>query len=877
MADRIVELYEYGQSVWLDYISRGLFGSGKLAKMIEAGHVYGMTSNPTIFHKAITGGEADYEDAIKHLAGTGVSGYEAFVAIGSEDIRSAADALRGVYDRSDGRDGFVSFEAQAGSSEAMYDEARRMWNTVGRPNMMIKIPGVAGGPKAVEDLTAAGVNVNITLLFDVDTYEGFANAYLAGLERRIAAGLPLARIASVASFFVSRVDTKVDEKLPADSPLRGKVAIANAYKAYALFQSIIASERWQKLAAAGARIQRPLWGSTGTKNPAYSDVLYVDELALPDTVNTLPEPTLDAFVHHGKIDPDLMAKVKTAQQTLDDAARSGIDLKAITSQLLEEGLASFEKDFEALLGTLEDAVKAPAGKTPVPEALSTLSDKVKARLSELDTQGIGRRIWAADDASVWSNDPTEITQPNRLGWLTVGDEMRAQVDDLQRFAAEVRADGLTRAVVLGMGGSSLAPEVFSEVFGHGEGGLRLSVLDTTVPADIIALEQQIDLKQTLFIVSSKSGTTVETTSHMAYFWEKLKDGKHFVAITDPGTPLEAAAREKGFRRVFQAPASIGGRYSALSVFGLVPAVLAGVDIGALLERASVMAQACSADHAAAENPGLRLGAIIGEASVNGQDKLTLVLPPRLASLGTWLEQLLAESTGKLGKGIVPIDGEQLGEPQQYGADRIFVAYDDEEKLDALVAAGHPVVRLKMDDPLELGAEFFRWEMAVAVAGHVIGINPFDQPNVQQAKDATARILGGGSSETKATFALSDLRQQVRSGDYIALQAYLPRDLGIRARLVDARQRLRDRLGVATTIGYGPRYLHSTGQVHKGGPNSGIFLQLVDSVKNDLPIPGRDFSFGRLMHAQADGDMTALNEAGRRVMRLSLTELEEAIR
>jgi transaldolase/glucose-6-phosphate isomerase len=874
MPDPVQLLREQGQSVWLDYISRDLLTTGGLKDLVAKGWIRGVTSNPTIFQKSVASGD-DYDAQLGRLAGRNVSAYDAFVEIGSEDIRNAADVLRPVYDASGYADGFVSFEAQAAGTEAMIDEAHRMWRAVDRPNLMIKIPGVQAGVKAVEQLIADGVNVNITLLFGVDVYKQFAEAYMAGLERRLDAGLAVDRMASVASFFVSRVDTKVDEMLPEGSPLRGKVAIANAYAAYDLFLQMTASERWQRLAAAGARVQRPLWASTGTKNPAYSDVMYVDAFVGRDTVNTLPEATLNAFADHGRPVNALDEGVKGYQRILDDARAAGIDLKRVADELLDAGLEAFDKDFEKLLGEIEKKmVSSPAVASG--DSLGSLQAPVTNRLQKLRDDNVIRRVWAQDH-TVWGSDPTEITSPNRMGWLTVIDTIESQLDDLKRFADEVRAGGIEQLVVLGMGGSSLAPEVFSRVFGPALGYPRLTVLDTTVPAEVIELEQSLDLQKTLFVVASKSGTTLETTSHLAYFWSRIPDGKHFIAITDPGTKLEAEARAKNFRRVFLAPDSIGGRYSALSHFGLVPAALIGVDVAALLDRACRMQQACESEDVS-QNPGALLGAAIGEAALHGQDKLTLILPERYSSAGTWLEQLLAESTGKQGKGVVPIDGEPLCQPSAYGADRLFVAYREDERIDALVAAGHPVVRLRMDEPLDLGAEFYRWEFATAIAGHVLGINPFDQPNVQQAKDAAAAVLAGRPANgTRRNVSLADLKLQLRPGDYLTLQAYLPRDEGLHARLSDVRRRMMARYGVATSLQFGPRYLHSTGQVHKGGPNSGVFLQIVDPVEQDMPIPGQAYSFGTLMRAQADGDLMALGENGRRATRLTLTELEEAMK
>jgi len=874
MPDPVQKLHDAGQSVWLDSISRDLLTSGQLEALVDKGWIRGVTSNPTIFQKAVASGDA-YDEQLRRLAGHNISAYDAFAEIGSEDIRNAADVLRPVYDASGYTDGFVSFEAQAAGTEAMIDEAKRMWQAVDRPNVMIKIPGVPDGVKTVEELITLGINVNITLLFSVDMYKRFAEAYIQGLERRLDAGLPLDRMASVASFFVSRVDTKVDDTLPEGSPLRGKVAIANAYAAYDLFLQMTASERWQRLAAAGARVQRPLWASTGTKNAAYSDVLYVDELVGPDTVNTLPEATLKAFADHGRVENALAEGVKGYKQTLDEAKAAGVDIDQVADELIEAGLASFDKDYVTLLGEIE---KKLASFTPstASDSLNSLSGPAAERLQKLQTENVVRRIWAQDH-TVWSSDPTEITSPNRVGWLNVIDTMESQVDDFKRFADEVRNDGIERVVVLGMGGSSLAPEVFARVFGSAPGYPRLTVLDTTDPAEVIVLTQSLDLQKTLFIVASKSGTTLETTSHLAYFWGLIPDGKNFIAITDPGTKLEAVARERNFRRVFLAPDTIGGRYSALSHFGLVPAALIGIDIAALLDRACRMQEACQNEGEASQNPGARLGAVIGEAALHGQDKLTLVLPERYASMGVWLEQLLAESTGKQGKGIVPVDGEPLRAANVYGADRLFVTYKDDERLDALAAAGHPVVHLSIDDPLDLGAEFYRWEFATAVAGHVLGINPFDQPNVQQAKDAAAAVLAGRSADgSRRSVSIADLKLQLRPGDYLVIQAYLPRDEGLRARLEDVRRRMQARYGVATSLQFGPRYLHSTGQVHKGGSNSGVFVQIVDNVEKDLPIPGQGYSFGTLIKAQADGDLMALGENGRRVTRVALNELEEAM-
>lgn len=500
-----------------------------------------------------------------------------------------------------------------------------------------------------------------------------------------------------------------------------------------------------------------------------------------------------------------------------------------------------------------------------------LESAIANRLDAIDRDQVIQRIWDHDH-TVWSDQPDEIS--DRLGWLRAQRHFQARIPEFEMLRQDVIAEGFTTALLLGMGGSSLAPEVLHQSFGKRDNGLRLLVLDSTDPRQIAETESAIDLDRTLFIVSSKSGSTIETLSHLAYFWEQVPDGRHFVAITDFGTGLERIGRERGFRAVFINPPDIGGRYSALSCFGLVPAVLCGIDAHALLEEADRMAGFCEPGIPARLNPGAWLGAAIGEAALHGRDKLTLVLPAEVESLGHWIEQLVAESTGKHGKGIVPIEAEELGPPGVYGTDRLFVALSEDPALVPLEAAGHPVLRIPHETVTALGAEFWRWEFATAIACHVLGVNPFDQPNVQEAKEATAVVLAGGGGDP-ATPPLDAVLAQVRPGDYLAILAYLPRDPATVQRLRRIRHALRDRYRVATTVGFGPRFLHSTGQLHKGGPNNGVFIQLVDEPHVDRPVPGQPYTFAELEAAQALGDLGTLKQHGRRVTRASIEELEEA--
>ena len=884
MPETIARLRERGQSVWLDFIHRGMLDSGQLERYVREGWITGLTSNPTIFNRAISG-SARYDDALREAARAGAEGaYEAFVDIASDDLRRAADLFRGVYDESGGADGYVSFEAPPGiehDAPATVREAHRLREAVGRPNVMIKVPGTPAGVEALRELTAQGASVNVTLLFGVGVYERVAEAYIEGLERRLEQGLPLGDLASVASFFVSRVDSKVDGWLPAGSELLGGAAVANARLAYRLFLERFSGPRWERLAEAGARVQRPLWASTSTKNPAYSDVLYVDELVAPDTVNTLPEATLQAFADHGNaeggIDERAMAE---AQAVMERLASAGIDVERATDELLTEGLGSFAADFRSLLDCIDASLSAlndPRSRSDG-GGLGALAPRLSGRLGALAEEEVVRRLWSGDH-TLWADGPGEIA--DRLGWLAVDEEMAGRVPEIEAFARQLADAGYRTALLMGMGGSSLAPEVMAASFGRAPDGLELLVLDTTDPQAIAETASRLPAGRTLYIAASKSGTTVETRSQLEFFWERLQRedpaaGRHFIAITDAESPLAALAEERRFRRVFENPPDIGGRYSALSYFGLVPAALAGVPIGAVLEDAASMRRACHTCVPAADNPGAWLGAALAEAHAAGRDKLTLVLPEGIASLGCWVEQLIAESTGKAGTGILPVEGEPLGPPSRYGDDRLFVALGEPDgsapALDALQAAGHPVIRLPEVGPAGLGGEFYRWEFATAVASHLLGVHPFDQPNVQEAKDRTAEVLSGEAVDT-ATPRAAELLERLEPSGYIAILAYLPRSEENDRRLQAVRAALRDRYRVATTVGYGPRFLHSTGQLHKGGPGGGVFLQLVGEDTVALPIPGAGHDFGTLKRAQAAGDLAALRAHGRLVARVDREELE----
>jgi transaldolase / glucose-6-phosphate isomerase len=927
-ANPLLRLHDLGQAVWLDFLSRRFIADGGLRALINNDGLAGVTSNPTIFEKAIAG-STDYDSSLKATESRSdcdvMALYEQFAI---EDIQNATDALRPVYDRTERRDGYVSLEVSpylAMNTEATIAEARRLWRAVSRDNLMIKVPATKPGLPAIRQLLGEGINVNITLLFSQQVYEEVAEAYLSGLERLIAQGGDPSRIASVASFFVSRIDVAVDKLIEKRlreineaehrtelSGLQGKIAIANAKLAYQRYKRLFVGPRWEKLKAKGARTQRLLWASTGTKNPAYSDVLYVEELIGADTVNTMPPATMDAFRDHGKARPSLGENVGEAEQHMATLERAGISIDAVTAQLVEEGVRLFANAFDELLGavarkrtTLLGVKLNNQNVTIPPDFEKPISDSLELWRRD----GNARRLWASDPR-LW----TGSDEAKWLGWLTVVEEQRKHIDGLSHVAEISKGQAFSHVLLLGMGGSSLGPEVFAETFGRQRDRPELLVLDSTDPAQIRTFESKIDPARTLYIVSSKSGSTLEPNILKQYFFEVTKRavgsdkvGSHFIAITDPGSKLQKVAEQDHFRHVAFGIPSIGGRYSVLSNFGMVPAALMGLDLDRLLTTTQKMVRSCAASTPPADNPGVVLGTFLGVLGNSGRDKVTIVASPGIADFGAWLEQLLAESTGKRGKGLIPVDAEPLGPPEVYGKDRVF-AYlrlvneadaAQDNAVAALERAGNPIVRIAVTDRYQIGQEFFRWEFATAVAGAILGINPFDQPDVEASKEKTRELTAAYEKtgqlppeeplleESGLTVFASEKDSKVfkdaktlakclathfgtlRSGDYCGLLAYVERNDGHRNALQDIRVLIRDHRRVATCLGFGPRFLHSTGQVYKGGPNTGVFLQITCDDPADLPVPDQKYTFGVVKAAQARGDFAVLVERGRRVLRVHL--------
>ncbi|HYH06652.1 MAG TPA: bifunctional transaldolase/phosoglucose isomerase [Thermoanaerobaculia bacterium] len=892
MTNPLAQLPKAGQSVWFDQMERKLVASGKLAQLIEEDDLRGLTSNPTIFEKAI-GGSEDYDAQLRTLAAQGKSRDEIYDELVIEDIGNAADVFQPVYEKTNGDDGYVSLEVSplfATDTRGTVKEARRLFTRLGRMNVMIKIPATPEGVPAIRQAIALGINVNVTLIFSNEVYADVIEAYISGLEERAANGLPLGHIASVASFFVSRIDSAADKQLEGKAPeLMGKIAIANAKMAYQQFKTAFGSERFAKLRDKGARVQRPLWASTGTKNPKYSDVLYIETLVGRDTVNTVPPATYDAFRDHGTVEANAIEEgVDEARNVLAQFEEKGFSLKAITDKLTAEGVKSFNESFEQLMLTIE--ARRDAVVRALPERM-TLHNVDAAALEEaivrLEKDKFVTRLWAKD-STLWKSDEAHRKIiDNALGWLRVPEQNLAHLDSLEQVAEDAR-QYFDHVVVLGMGGSSLVSEVVRRVYGKREGWPELLVLDSTVPEAVSLLESKLNIARTLFIVASKSGTTTEPMMFHRYFYERAnRNGKQFVAVTDPDTQLVRDAERDGFSWIFTNPADIGGRYSALSLFGLVPMAFSGVNIREFLERATHAAHLASIPQIRKNTPAF-LGAAIGAMALQGRDKLTLLTPRPLDTLGLWVEQLVAESTGKEGKGIVPVANEPALAANEYGDDRLFVSVrlrrsDETARLRELAAAGHPVIDLVLEDEYDLGEMFYVWEIATAVAGALIGVNPFDQPNVQESKDNTKRLLeeytsnGSMSASGKQgqrvsvsdADAIAALLAKVKTGDYVAFTQYFAETPARDKKLAAIRETIARELRVATTSGYGPRFLHSTGQLHKGGGGNGVFLQLTGGPNHDVPIANEKFSFGVLARAQAIGDFESLANRDRRAVSIDL--------
>ncbi|GAB1471212.1 bifunctional transaldolase/phosoglucose isomerase [Chloroflexota bacterium] len=899
MSESIKKLTALGQSLWYDNIQRKLLVNGELKDLIDRGEIRGVTSNPSIFQNAIAKTN-DYDAALTPLAWAGWDSERIFWQLAVEDIQEACDLFRPIYDQTQGGDGYVSIEVSpylARDTAGTIKQAQELWDRVNRPNLMVKIPATKEGIPAIRASIAAGVNINITLIFSLARYAEVMDAYLNGIEDRVAKNLPVHQIASVASFFVSRVDVKVDPQLAEDSPLRGMAGIANARLAYEQFEAIFTSPRFAALKARfRARVQRPLWASTGTKNPKYSDTLYIDELIGPDTVNTIPPATLNAFRDHGNASMTITRDLDSMQKLFVDLKALGISMSTVTRELEEEGVKTFEVAFDVLLNTIETRCKAARA------SITPLTDSVASRLATLEKESFSSRLWE-HDVTLWAgaDDPKgQAEVAKRLGWLDSVEDARTRLEGYLAFAKQIHDEKIDRVLVIGMGGSSLTAEVLSSLLAHFgvEAKLSLAILDSTDPQQVAKTFELYPPEKSLYVLASKSGGTAELLANFDYIWELSgKDGSRFVVTTDAGTSLQKLAEERGFRKVFNADPNVGGRFSALTDFGLVPAALLGMDLNALLKSADRMRSQSLADVPTARNPGVALGALLAESALGGRDKLTVLADAPVSALAGWVEQVIAESSGKHGKGILPVVLEPLGKPNEYGNDRLFVYLKSNGELEAGIAelkkAGFPVVEFPIESPYDAGAEFFRWEVAISTACHILGINAFDQPDVQDSKLRTiAKIKDyqstGKLAETDlvdfkdAKKAINEFLDNPQPGNpstssghgFVTINAYLPRNAEMIEALQALRVAIRTKTKLPVTAGFGPRFQHSTGQFHKGGPNTGRFIQFVYDSETDMDVPGQGLTFGTLIRAQALGDYEALKAAGRKVLRIHLSKPED---
>lgn len=922
-AGALTQVSQAGVSIWLDDLSRGLLTSGDLNRLVHDQHVVGVTSNPSIFAAALAQG-ADYADELGHLVAEGMDAETAQWQLMISDVRAACDALADTFAGSGGVDGRVSLEVDPGlanDTDGTVAMARTLWRQVDRPNAMIKIPATQAGLPAISAALADGISVNVTLIFGIGQYRDVLHAFITGLEAAHKAGHDLARIVSVASFFVSRVDTAVDKRLaeldtPEATALLGQAGLANARRAFEVFTEHDASDRWQALKALGAQQQRPLWASTSTKNPDYPDDMYVTGLVTAGVVNTMPGSTLEAVADHGTFGGDtITTEFESARDTISALAQQGIDLEAVAGQLSDEGVAKFVAAWTDLTTTVAarhaathspaasvkgkptmtdspsnsaqpaDAAGEPMGVHP---GLAVVVDdnrksRIDAAVQQLVSEKFASRL-GGQDATLWGEE-AESEAGKRLGWTQLPRTSLALVERIHALRDELVTEGLTRIVLCGMGGSSLAPEVIA-----GTHGVRLVVLDTTDPGRVNRIVHT-GLERTAVVVASKSGSTVETDSQRraflaAFAANGIDAARRMIVVTDPGSPLDETAKQEGYRAVFHADPTVGGRYSALSAFGLVPAGLAGANIHELLVQAGSVTDVLHADEVV--NPALQLGAVMG-GSKDARNKLLLVPGPGCPTgFGNWVEQLVAESTGKERTGALPVVLTDGGAPELAAAhsDCTVVTVTGPDDTTATPAPHGVVVRGTLGGLMQL------WETATAVSGRMYGINPFDQPDVESAKKAARALLSERPTAPEPTG--EDVGVQLFAGEhlgdvdggldkavaalcdtvsgtngYLAVLAYA--DSEERANLAATRDALAKRVGRPVTFGWGPRFLHSTGQYHKGGPAVGAFLVITHQPALDLPVPDREFTFGQLISAQALGDVQVLEEHGRPVLRVHVTD------
>ena len=928
------DLRGHGQGIWLRGLRRLLAEADSLAELLASYGVSGIETDLLLLTGAVARGP-EYHDSLVNWA-NGEPVARPAEALLIEEAAIGARLLGPVYEETEGRDGYVSVDVDpslAHDAEAMSMAIRRLCTAIDEPNVIPRLPATDSGCAVFETLTADGCSVHIGPVFSVAAVERVTAAFVRGARRFPDGAEQPGRLASVISFGLASLDEAVDELLRASiraadqdtsgaESLLGSSATAIAKVACRRQRDLLDNDLPDSLRGSGPRALRLMWTDLATGDPRCRRLRYVERLVGPDTVAAMSLGLMRDFADAGVVDPTLGQRVDEAEEIIGEVEALGFDLDAVGAELEERRIERHKQHY----GELDDVILAAIGAVGEDEGRAGemvaggapwSASELEVPSALIETEHIdGRlptRLWQKD-SSLWSDDPaTRELIGNRLGWLDLIESTPPVSGSARSFVEQIEEGDVDDVVLLGMGGSILCAEACRQVFGID----GVWIVDSTIPARVAAVAAAVDPARTLVVVASKSGTTTEVQALLDFFYARAtpmlgRPGHRFVAITDPGTPLEQVAHERGFRRLWLAPTDVGGRFSALSVFGTLPMELMGIDSVAIHASARRMAASCAAGTNATVNPGTRLGAALFNAHESGRDKLTFSCSPSLAAFGRWVEQLVAESTGKEGIGLVPIVDEPPGEADQYGDDRVFISLElageevpeHDEWLGALRAEGHPVMRFVLDDRYQIGAEFVRWQIAVATAGSLMGINPFDEPDVQASKDRTTTILAAYETGTpmseRAPVAMdtgwtvfADLgrdeelaERQIGDGldswlsahlgrarvpDYVALQAFVAREPRTRRALQEIRRLLRERRGVASTLGWGPEFLHSTGQLHKGGPDHGVFLQITADDAEDVEVPGTGYSFGRLARAQSLGDLAALEERGRRVLRVHLSE------
>ena len=898
----IQELNQQGQSVWLNYLRRAMLESGQLRHLIETMGIQGITINPAIFERAITY-SADYDQVLTQLLAEGLPIKQMYEALVIDDVQRAADCLHPIFEATKGRDGFVSLPldpALADDVVGLIAMTRHLLHEANRANVMIEIPATEAGIAAIRQLFAEGTSVHVTHVFSQAVYEQVAQAYLDGIEAYLDE-YSVWRIvpSSVVSVAISQVDNVVDELLDGTGrpDLQGEAGLALAKILHSRQRFIFSGSRWEKLMRRGVQIQRLLWTRLTPKSFVYPDTHYVGALLGANTVLNVSPGMFNALRHRERPVNTLTAHVTLAYAHFDRLAEVGIDMKSVLADLQARSFAAYQTAYERLVAsTARKRNEMEAEWEPMVVEVGTQATAVTESLQNMCDNRIMGRIWTHDH-TVWQEQPHQIK--DRLGWLHIMDVMQENVDRLQSFTQSLVNQGFDRAVFIGMGGYTQAATMYNDIFANtNQSHLKLDVLTTIDPDALLHHAEQMNLQKTLFVIVSKVGKTLETISLFKYFYNwvvnalgEAEAGQHFIAITNPGSPLVTIARDYHFRQVFIDDPHINGRFTALSYSGLVPAALTGVDLDKLLNRAQAMS--CNASSCncplTGDNLAAKLGTLIAEMAKTGHDKLTFIISPAIAPLGDWIEQLIAASTGKQGVGILPVVGEDIGSPEAYGDDRLFVylklAGDNtfDQPVHVLQQSGFPLVQLQLRDLYDVGGQIFLWQMATAVAAHHLGIHPFDQPDIEANKQLTDLLIQGYQAtgdlppdnfSPLTAESLQEFLALAQPGDYISLQAFLTPTPAVQKSLHTLRMQLQRQTGMATTITYGPHILHTTGQLHKGG-GKGLFIQLISDVSIDISIPAglgypiTQLTFGKLRQIQAYSDAQTLQKARRQVLRFNL--------